>query len=71
MAKGLIDNLLRVQNRMKQFVDRHRVDQELKVGDLVYLKLQSYRQQMVAVRRNLKLSSCYFGSFKILEKIGE
>lgn len=58
MAKGLINNLLRVQNRMKQFVDRRRVDRELNVGDLVYLKLQSYRQQMVAVRRNLKLSSC-------------
>ncbi len=68
--KDLRENLLKAQNRMKQFADRHRREKEFKVGDAVFLKLQPYRQKTVAERRNLKLSSRYFGPFKILEKIG-
>ena len=36
---------------------------------MVYLKLQPYRQTTVAMCKNLKLTSQYFGPFKILKKI--
>lgn len=46
------------------------MDREFKVGDQVYLKLQPYRQNTVAVGRNLKISTRYFGPFEVLERIG-
>lgn len=33
IIRDLRENLLKTQNRMKQFADRHRVDREFKVGD--------------------------------------
>lgn len=37
---------------------------------MVYLKLQPYRQSSVALRRNLKLTSKYYGPFKIINRVG-
>ncbi|XP_071939023.1 uncharacterized protein [Coffea arabica] len=55
---------------MKQKADRLRSDRSFAGGDLVYLKLQPYRQTNVALRRNLKLSAKYYGPFKALQKVG-
>ncbi|KAF3612299.1 hypothetical protein FXO38_36918 [Capsicum annuum] len=37
---------------------------------MVYLKLQPYRQTSLALRRNLKLSSKYYGPYTITSRIG-
>ena len=66
----LKENLLRAHNLMKQYADKNRSERSFEVGDLVYLKLQPYRQTSIALRRNLKLSSKYYGPYKVLEKIG-
>ncbi|KAE8728969.1 hypothetical protein F3Y22_tig00004035pilonHSYRG00004 [Hibiscus syriacus] len=66
----LKENLLLAHNRMKQQADKHRTEREFHVGDDVYLKLQPYRQNSLALRKNLKLSARYFGPYKIIEKIG-
>ena len=63
-------NLAKAQNRMKHYADKHKTERNLQVGEWVFLKLQSYRQQTVAVRRNLKLSAKYFGPFQIIKKVG-
>ncbi|XP_075083029.1 uncharacterized protein LOC142166955 [Nicotiana tabacum] len=70
MLQNLKENLQVAQTRMKFFVDRNRTDRNLEVGDWVYLKLQPYRQTSIAVRRNLKLSAKYYGTYKVLQKIG-
>lgn len=55
---------------MKFFIDKHRTDRELQEGDLVYLKLQSYRQSSIEVRRNLKLVLGTMGLTKSYRKVG-
>ncbi len=70
MMHVLRERLHEAQNRMKQNEDKKRVDKSYQVGEMVYLKLQPYRQQSVMNRRCMKLSSRYFGPYKILERIG-
>lgn len=69
--KKLKENLELAQNRMKQNADKWRMDKSFEVGNMVYLKLQPYRQSSVALRKiNLKLSSKSYGPYKVLQKIG-
>ncbi len=37
----------------------------------VYLKLQPYRQDFVAVRQTLKLFAKFYGPFRIIVKVGK
>ena len=62
-------NLTRAQHRMKQKADTKRRDIAFQVGEYVFVKLQPYRQNSVALRKNQKLSMRYFGPFKIIECI--
>ena len=62
---------MRVQHRMKQFVDQHRTERDFDIGDYVYVKLQPYRQQSIVMRSNQKLSPKYYGPYKIIDRCGE
>ncbi|GMI90769.1 hypothetical protein HRI_002746200 [Hibiscus trionum] len=62
--------LQRAQIRMKQQADKKRTECEYQVGDLVYLKLQPYRQQTVKQRMCQKLAPKWFGPFYIIGKVG-
>lgn len=69
LTKELKDRLQVAQSIMKQQADRHRKE-EYAVGDWVYLKLQPYRQTIVAIRRHIKLAARYYGPFRILKLVG-
>lgn len=70
MVKALRENLLKAQSRMKQQADSKRSERSFEVGDMVYLKLQPYRQISVVVRKSLKLAAKFYGPYKVIRKIG-
>lgn len=64
-------NLLKAQDRMKKFADRHRTEREFEVGMWVHLKLQYCRQGSVVKRNSNKLVPLYYDPYQILERIGK
>jgi hypothetical protein len=55
---------------MKRQADKGCSEHVFAVGDLVYLKPQTYVQSSIARRSNNKLSFKFFGPFRILARIG-
>ena len=53
------------------YVDRHRVEQSFEVGDLVYLRLQPYRQSSLKQKGAEKLKPKFYGPYKVSRRIGE
>lgn len=70
ITQSLKENLAKVQQRMKFFADKHRTEWSFIVGDMVFFKLQPYRQQSISLRRNFTLAAKYYGLFEVLEKVG-
>jgi ribosomal protein L21E len=64
-------NLQQAQQRMKRYADLKRSEREFEVGQMVYLRLQPYRQQSVTTKRSLKLSPRFYGPFQIVRKVGK
>ncbi|XP_076917864.1 uncharacterized protein LOC143578083 [Bidens hawaiensis] len=56
---------------MVKQANKKRLEKEFNVGDMVYLKLQQYRQKSVHDRKSNKLSKQFFGPYKVLERIGQ
>ena len=59
------------QNQQKIFANKHRTDRVFQVGDLVYLRLQPYRQFSLKKKGAVKLQPRFYGPYKISRKVGE
>lgn len=70
MLEQLKANLHKAQERVKHYTDKSISERQLQVGDMVYLKMQPYRQITFGLRGSLKLRSKFYGPFRVLEKIG-
>jgi hypothetical protein len=55
---------------MKIQADKNMSKRELGIGDMVYLKLQPYRDTPLCIHMCLKLHSKYYNPFRVTEKIG-
>jgi hypothetical protein len=69
ILKELKDHLQKAQNQQKVQVDKHRLEHTFEVGDLVYLRLQPYRQASIKRSGEEKLQTCFFGPYKISRKV--
>ena len=63
-------NLSRAQNRMKIQADRHCSDHSFEMGDLVFVKLQPFRQLSLRDAACNKLNRRFFGPYRIMSRIG-
>ena len=71
MMQDLVkQHLLRPRARMKRQADKGLLERTFAVGDMVYLKLQTYILSSLVRRSTNKLSFQFFDPFQILEKIG-
>jgi hypothetical protein len=70
ILKELKDHLQRAQNQQKLYVDKHRVECTIEVGDLVYLRLQPYRQSSIKNNGTEKLKPQFYGPYKVQRKVG-
>ena len=65
------ENLQATQNQQKLYADKHRVERSFEVIDLVYLRLQPYKQSSLKKKGAEKLKPCFYGPYKIIRKVGE
>ena len=56
---------------MKINADRHHREVIFEPGDFVYLRLQPFRQLSIRTKGNMKLSPCFYGPYKVLERVGK
>jgi hypothetical protein len=70
MLQTLQTNLLQAQQRMKKYADLKRTERTFDVGAMVYLKMQPYRQTALGLRNALKLTSKWYGPFKVIQRVG-
>jgi ribosomal protein L21E len=67
---GLLQHKMQqAQDRMKKYADLKRTKRKFEIGQKVYLRLQPYRQSLVAYRRALKLAPLFYGPFSVLCKV--
>ena len=59
------------QNQQNNFADKHRIERVFQVGDLVYLRMEPYRQSSFKKKGTAKLQPRFYGHYKISRKVGE
>ena len=67
--KFIKDKMKEAQDRHKSYADRRRKHVEFSIGDMVYLKMITFKgRKRVSGRR--KLDPRYLGPFRIIERVG-
>jgi hypothetical protein len=70
MIKVLQQNLAQAQHYMKKYADKNRTERTFALGDMVYLKMQPHREHALGQGNPLKLTSKWYGPFKITQLVG-
>eukprot|EP00253_Pinus_taeda_P023004 PITA_23004 len=71
ILRALKDNMAIAQNQQKLYADRGRVERQFEVGDVVYLRLQPYRQSSLKQKGVEKLKPHFYGPYRVICKIGQ
>jgi hypothetical protein len=67
----LKNKLKKAQESMKLYADKKRGPHTFLPGDLVFVKLRSYRQSTLGEQLTNKLTKRYYGAFKLLKAIND
>jgi hypothetical protein len=70
ILRELKDHLKRVQHQWKLYEDKHIVDHNFKVRDLVYPRLQEYRHASIKKHGIQKLKPHFYGPYRVKMKVG-
>jgi ribosomal protein L21E len=71
MLQTLQQNLMQAQRKMKKYADLNRTPRTFQVGDMVYLKVQPHIESALGQGHSLKLSSRFYGPFRVTQKVGQ
>ena len=69
--KDLKDNLQVSQNQQNECADRHRVERQLQVNDLFFLRLHPYKKTSLKGKGSENLKPRFYGPHKVVRKVGE
>jgi hypothetical protein len=67
----LKENLQTMKNRQKISADKHMIERSFEVGDLVFLRLQPYRQSSLKKSGTEKLKARFYGPYRIMRRVGK
>jgi hypothetical protein len=70
-TRVLKENSQVAQNQQKMYADRHRVEHNFEVGDLVILRLQPYRQSSLNKSGVEKPKPLFYGPYRVIMRVGE
>lgn len=70
ILSALKENLQCAQNQQKIYADKKRVECHFEVGDLVFLRLQPYRQSSLKRSGSEKLKPRFYGPYPIVRNVG-
>eukprot|EP00253_Pinus_taeda_P033608 PITA_33608 len=71
ILRALKDNMATTQNQQKLYADKGRVERQFEVGDMVYLRLQPYRQSSLKQKGAKKLKPRFYGSYRVIRRVGQ
>jgi hypothetical protein len=71
ILKLLKENLQTTHNRQKMSADKHRIERNFEVRDLVFLRLQPYRQPSLKKSGAEKLKPKFYGPYRIMHRVDE
>ena len=71
ILKLLKENLQMTQNQHKMSANIHMIEHNFEVGDLVFLRLQPYRQSSLKKSGVEKLKPRFYGPYRIMRRVGE
>ncbi len=71
ILRVLKKNIQQAQNQQKLYGDQHWIERSFEVGDMVYLRLQPYRQSSLKKSGPEKLKPRFYGPYRVSPKVGE
>ncbi|XP_059073519.1 uncharacterized protein LOC131874252 [Cryptomeria japonica] len=70
ILKALKNNLQIAQKQQKLYANQQRIECTFKVGDMVYLRLQPFRQSTLKKSGAEKLKPRFYGPFRVIRQVG-